>query len=261
MTNIKISLVAPSIRPHLWEKFCNSLANNDIEWEAIFVGPLPPLGKLPDNFRWIQSSVKPSQCTHIGFLEAKGELISLTADDAIYFTPDGNGALDNMYNFVKNFPSSSQYIREKITYGFRMFEDSFCIETTQTHYLAENGKKVGPLLFPFFVMHKDLYNEMKGYDTRFICGQAETDLQLRITAKYGNTESSVCPTAMVWANHDEGHQNKGKFREYHAKECKYIKDMWIKDYSIVIRPEILWQLYNNDDSIYTISQGNKGEWD
>lgn len=260
----KISLVGPSIRPELWGQFCDSLKNNKIEWEVIFVGPKGPVCDLPSNFRYIHATVKPSQCTHIAFMEAKGKYVSLTADDARYFTPDGNGALDNMVEFIEKFPASEHYKKDRIAYGFRMFEDSFCVESSQTHYLVPKDKSpltTSPLLYPFFVINWASYIELGGYDIRFICGQAENDFLLRVVNKYGSTANSLCPTAMVWADHDSGHDNKSKFREYHTAESNILREFWLKNgiYENLRYMNLLSYDYKND--ICTKSQGNKGEWE
>jgi hypothetical protein len=259
--SIQFSLIAPSIRPQLWEQFCAPLIKTEINWEVIFVGPLPPVRDLPNNVRWIKATVKPSQCTHIGFLEANGEIVSLTADDAQYFSPNNRSVLDNMYEFMTNFPKSLAYNRDRIVYGFRMFEDFFCAETSYTHYLEPLGlNPYGVLLYPFFAIYKDTYLEIDGYDKGFICGQAENDLQLRIEKNYGHTKNSLCPLAMVWANHSD-HYNSGKFRQYHAQENAYLKSLWIGSAGNDILKKIrIDHEYINDSTLYTVTQGEKGEW-
>lgn len=259
--SIEFSLIAPSIRPHLWEQFYNSLKHTKINWEVIFVGPLPPVKDLPSNVRWIKSTVKPSQCTHIGFLEAKGEIVSLTADDAQYFSPNTKSAVDNMYDFMKNFPTDTSYNKDRIAYGFRMFEDCFCAETSHTHYLIPpDNYNTQPLLYPFFAIYRETYLEVGGYDNGFICGQAENDFLLRVAKNYGCTKNSLCPTAMVWANHND-HSNSGKFREYHAKENAYLKQLWLSfDGDDILKKIREGHKYTNDSSIYTITQGELGEW-
>jgi len=257
---IHFSLVAPSIRPHLWERFCNSLLSSKLNWEVIFVGPFPPISQLPSNFRWIEATCKPSQCTHIGFMEAKGEIISLTADDTIYFSPNENNSIDNMYNFIKNYKGSEFLNPLKLAYGFRMFEDDFCAETSLTHYINfVSEPKTTPLLYPYFAIYRDFYSELGGYDSRFITGQAENDLQLRIAYHYGNSKGTLCSTAMVWAQHSS-HDNKGKFREYHAQDSATLKKLWRNQEGFHIRTNEELRPYNYDSSIYKVSQGEKGEW-
>jgi hypothetical protein len=259
----KISMIGPSIRPELWKQFCDSLANNIVDWEVVFVGPKGPVCDLPSNFRWIKSNVKPSQCTHIAFMEAKGEYVSLTADDAQYFTPNKKGALDNMIEFIEKFPNNENYNKNRIAYGFRMFEDSFCVESSQTHYLVPKDKNplmTSTLLYPFFIINKLSYEELGGYDRRFICGQAENDFLLRVAEKYGSTANSLCPTAMVWADHDAGHENKSKFREYHQQESNVLRSLWLNEKGYENHRLLGLASYDWNDTIYTRTQGNPGEW-
>jgi len=257
MNDVKISFCAPSIRPHLWKQFCDSLANTKVPWEAVFVGPLPPVESLPSNFRWIKSNVKPSQCTHIAFMEAKGEFLALTADDAQYFSPDKTSSTDNMISFIENFPYIDDYAQD-MAFGYRMFEDNYCVETSLTHKLSFVHNVTSPLLFPFFVVHKSTYLKLHGYDTRFVCGQAENDFLLRIATTYGHTVSTLAPKSMVWANHDSGHENKSKFREYHFYETEVLKELWSIDGSYVHKRQRTLNEYTNDDTLYTKTQGKNG---
>lgn len=263
---MKFSLIAPSIRPHLWKQFYDSVKNTKIDFEVIFVGPTPPVGKLPSNFRWITTSVKPSQCTHIGFMEAKGEIVSLTADDARYFSPDGESALDNMYDFIKNFSINNPTCHidsKKMAYGFRMFEDKFVGETSYSHRIISKELSLNytpPLLYPFFVVYRDLYLELGGYDNRFICGQAENDFLLRVFQQCGDTDSTLCPRAMVWADHEE-HTNSGSFRKYHPYEVQLVKKLWINSNNQQSPMRLDGNIYKyTTDNLLTVSQGEKGEW-
>jgi len=282
--SIQFSLICPSVRPQYWNNICDSLLDNKLEWEILFVGPFPPMESgykdLPKNARWIETSVKPAQCTHIGFTEARGEFVSITADDCTYFTPNHKGALDNMYNFIKTFPEADKhknteakiYNRDKMVYGFRMFEDRFCAETSHTHYFVAKDRilpahqRSSSLLYPFFVIANGVYQELGGYDTRFITGQCENDFLFRVHLTHGFTENSLCPTAMVWALHDK-HNNSGSFRKYHAKDSETLKKLWIgrkevtnEEYFNRYRQEKTVNQYINNNTLYTVSQGEKGEW-
>lgn len=262
MTNIQFSLIAPSIRPQLWKQFYESVKNTEINFEIIFVGPKAPVEELPSNVRWINSNVKPSQCTHIGFLEAKGEIVSLTADDARYFSPNGKSSLDNMYAFIKNFPASKYVNPRTLAYGFRMFEDGYVSETSHMHYINfVSTNQSTPLIYPFFAIYRELYEMIGGYDNRFITGQAENDFLLRIAYQKGNTSSSLCPNAMVWADHND-HTNSGKFREYHAKDSLTLKHLWTNKDGLLHIRTIIEEVrkYVNDETLYIKSQGNTGEW-
>ena len=65
MSDIKISLIGSAFRTNNWLKIYDSVKKNKIGFEIVYVGPNKPDFQLPDNFRFIQSDVKPVQCIEI----------------------------------------------------------------------------------------------------------------------------------------------------------------------------------------------------
>jgi hypothetical protein len=246
-----ISLCAPAVRTHVWDKFVNSvIGKNDINLEIIFVGPNPPTQNFP-NFRFIQTNVKPSQCTHIAFTEAKGEYIHLTADDAEY----ESGAFDKVMEFMKGKP-------DNFMGGFRQFENGE--DTTDKHALPHSVKTNDSLLLsPFFVIKKSIYEKLGGYDNRFLCGQAENDFSFRVLENGGIIQ--ICNEAVVHVAHNEKHVVASSYREFHLRESDLLWEIWnlprVTGIPYEIKRASAVQSYTNDDLLIR-SQGTKEDlWD
>jgi hypothetical protein len=243
MNDIKISIVASSIRPQYWHSIYETLNANKLKWEAIMVGPNE--GVIPPNFKYIKSNVKPAQCYEIGFRNASAELLMWTADDVTY-SPN---ALDNAYNFWKDFND------RRIVVAFRAIEDGRDI--TEWHRLRGRDPDA-PRMAPFGMMSTELFHELGGYDKRFICGQSENDVVMRVYEIGGDVK--ICNNAHAIASHERAHFNGTVFRQgYYFEDRKVLEKSWIKDGLI--------QLYRldevqrfDDENITTITQGQKGQW-
>jgi len=85
-----ISIYMPAVRPQLWMGVYESLEQSNIPFELIAVGHVPPEYKLPDNFHFIKTKVKPVQCVEIGFRACKGEYCIYSHDDLFF----GSNTLD-----------------------------------------------------------------------------------------------------------------------------------------------------------------------
>lgn len=92
---IKLSIVVPAIRTHLWPRFYDSVgqACKKYSWEIIFVSPfhLPKELQGKNDVKLIQSYDTVPVCLQKGGLAAKGEMLLHSVDDC-RFLP---GALDS----------------------------------------------------------------------------------------------------------------------------------------------------------------------
>lgn len=241
---MKISICASALRPKNWKKCYDSLLSNIIEWELIFVGPNSPDFEAK-NFIYIQSNTKPSQCYQCAFNQAKGELIHWSADDTTY----PNNALDNIYNFYKSFNDN------KIVVAFRTIEDGRDI--TEVHRFRGRDNN-SPRMAPFGVVNRELFNQLGGYDARFICGQSENDVVMRFLEIGGRVEISNVP---VYANHQENHHASGTvFRSgFYVEDRKVLENLWIKNNVIQSKRLDKVESFVEKD-ILTITQNQKGIW-
>lgn len=241
----KVSICMASIRPQLWSNMYNSLLSNEIEWEMIMVGPNE--GALPGpRSRFIYSTVKPSQCYSIAFSEAKGELISWSADDAIY-SPK---ALDEMYLQYSLCNDS------RVVMSLRTIEDGRDI--TEVHrFIGRNYDS--PRMAPFGVVNRELFLSLGGYDRNFLCGQSENDVVMRFLEIGGHVE--VCPTASAIVDHYGAHYSGTVFRtnNYHIDRA-VLEAAWLRD-GVVSQTRLKPVESFSPENILTITQAqNGGQW-
>ena len=207
---IDVSIIASANRVKWWDRVARSLDANDVSWELVFVGDKDPCREIK-GLRYIKASVRPAQCYEIGFREAQGRIVSLTADDAEYLPH----ALDYA---VKNITDDKTFVH------ITSIEDG--VDQTDWHRFF--GKDGGPMMAPFLFMTKTLYHNLGGWDKRFVGGQGENDIILR-AYQYG-AKCVVCRDAKVLVHHNEVHGGVGRFRtEYHSHNRKTLLDMWVKD--------------------------------
>ncbi len=254
----KISLVLSSIRPKLWKRFLESLVPNEIGLEVIFVGDRLPeanemsleLANFSERFphvtyKNIYSKVKPAQCYEIGFREATGELVHWTCDEAIYTS----NALEQQYYFHKSFVTTN------LVTGMSCIENGH--KTSDFHHIGDNTT---PRMMVYGFIDREYLYQLGGYDRRFITGQAENDICMRVLANGGQT--AICEEARVTNNHevDGIHGSESKFRKWHPDSRKFLEDCWfVKPNVMAKKRQIPFEPFEDKD-IRTKSQEPCGEW-
>jgi hypothetical protein len=248
---MKISLVASSVRPSLWDVFAKSLESNKVDYEIIFVGPNRGQMNVPKKVRPIFTTVKPAQCYEIGFRAATGDLIHWTADDAEYEM----NALDNMVRFWEGMKNL------KAITAFTTVEDGK--DCTSWHHTI-GGRQDTPVMAPFGVMSKGFLMALGGYDRRYICGQSENDLVMRALVAGGEVRQSPFK---VFVEHCRKHggSNGTKFRAgpqgWYPHDRKIFEGSWVMPDGKTISPVRLDAFEPFfEENIMTVSQSFLGSW-
>lgn len=186
MKNPVLSLFGPSIRPNLWGLFYNSVEQaTSLPFEIVFAGPPCRVKvKMPDNFTYIETNVKPIQCWQITAIKCRGEVMTLVADDLV-FTP---GSLDEAYDL---YLKSQNY---KTIIALRMLLKG--VDQTHTCVLPRDSShpNKNSLLVPggLAILSRKLFLEVGGYDRSFLFSDANFDFFLRAHFEF-NAE-------FMWAN-------------------------------------------------------------
>jgi len=170
-----ISIIAPAIRPQLWLEFYKMCCNgNIIPFEIVFVGPNLPSFKLPENFFFIHSNVKPPQCFEIACRNAKSEYVLIFTDDLII----PSGTIDLMYSYM------IRMWNEKAIIGAR-FSDNPNPGTPDYDMFFDLNSVCSAVVACAVLIKKSVWEEVGGVDRRFNRLWSDTDLQMRIIAAGG----------------------------------------------------------------------------
>jgi hypothetical protein len=277
-----ISLVASANRYEFWPRFFDTLRYHQTPLEVIFVGDRKPPFPLPPFARHIYATVKPAQCYQIAFWEAQGELIHWTADDADYCPKSKYGdclnPLDIAYKHWLKMEDKYNNDKKSIV-ALRPIENGG--DVWNFHYYF-GGCTWSPRMAPFALVHRKYLSEAgTGYDNRFVSGQSENDVIMRVYEDGGRVE--VCMEAMLYVHHQQVHprnpetgKEDNKFRKWYNKDREILENCWVREgygryekYSpeqlksvVHISPTRLLPLepFIKTEDVYTKTQGEKGHW-
>jgi GT2 family glycosyltransferase len=173
-----ISFLCSSIRIHNWERIYTNLSEeNNIPFEIVFIGPHSPEGiyKLPDNCKFIQTSVKPSQCIEIAARNAMGEYLIIMQDDIIldkhFLNKVGKwmsklNMKDTLIGFRYNYVRDSTYGNKYSTYNIIPDDDSL-------QFFGVFTAGVNPMF------KKEIWHKLGGIDRRFDYTWCDIDMIFR----------------------------------------------------------------------------------
>jgi hypothetical protein len=238
----KISLIGPAHRTHLWKGFYERIITN-VDFEVVFVTDKKPDFALPDNFKWIYSTVKPAQCFEIAYRESQGEFIIWCGDDLTY----------SEYSFEQVLDLHKQFDDYRAMIFYRFYEDMHEATKNQTTWDQKYNLTATGLL------SRKAIDEAGGLgDKNFVCGLWDCDLIMRIYALGGL--SVHCPTARCYEPHLELHKQEANFAPTWKWEDDYFKSLWIDNIGGAgLKRNKPFEPYVETD-ILTFSQGNKGKW-
>lgn len=237
-----LSIIASAVRTSYWLNFYESISNNiDYPFEIVFVGDKRPDYELPDNFRYIYSEVKPTQCIEIAARNARGKYICDSADDLEFST--------NFYNIL---------IR-------RM--DDMPMNVALVPMISRNGKvKKGalrikkhdmksPIVGMITFIRRKMWYKLGGLDRNFISVWHNHDLKLRLIEGGGK----CVPINSAVANENDT-QSEILLRNVSGNEDQsFLYSCWYKGPTFSKKRLKTFEPYIDTD-LLTVSQGNSGKW-
>lgn len=271
-----ISLIASSVRPHLWADFFKSLEGNDCKWEVIFAGDLTFNDIKPyKNLTYLFTErIKPAQCYELARREAQGDLIMWVADDCEF----SQYMLDDIVTYYRARNQHSLHLSVKTVEDGKEFP-------LENHRFFERNYNT-PQMAPLGVIRRDYLEYLGGFDRRFVCGQYENDVTMRVHADGGIVEKYEKHT--VYIEHIKKHGKSTKFWSGYDTDRKVLEDTWCingyeptqpnlimfdlknnppyKPYCPIInrevsrKPLLPFEPYDAKD-LSTKSQSNKGQWE
>ena len=238
-----ISVYGSAYRPQNWVGLYNTLIDNDISFEIVFVGPNEPDFILPDNFKYIKSSVKPAQCVEIASRYATGELIMQVADDLEFRTPK---MLDSLYSVY------TAYNDERLIVSCRFMVDGVDVSSLCCNYLA--GRPETPMISVAGLMSNRLYREVGGIDRNFVAVCGDMDVIMRIHKRGGSVVLSD-----IYVNENRLHCGNDLYALYSVQDRALLDSLWMVGGSVQLDRARLFEPFSNE-RILEESQGPKGRW-
>jgi hypothetical protein len=192
-----VSIIASSVRTQLYNSFFSSLENTTVSYEVVFAGNNPPTEEIK-NLRYIKTeNIKPAQCYEIARRNATGEVVLWVADDC-QFPYDVVG---RAFNFWKQ-NANRKLILSILTR--ERYDEKYFLTDLDGHRLR--GRNT-PLMAPIGMMSRQYLDELGGFDRRYICGQYENDVVMRIIEDGGEIlKFEECPVVI---DHFIGHGGVG----------------------------------------------------
>lgn len=272
-----VSLIASAIRTPLYQMFLDSLEGSNINIDVVFAGPNPPSGRvfnLPRNvtFRYIATgNIKPAQCYEVARRNAIGELICWVADDCEFI----NGVLDKAYAFWKSLQDEKVVLsiqtREHYPTQGNRSRDDFCDMNNHSFF---GGHPETPRMAPLGMMSRAYLERLGGIDRRYVCGQQENDIVMRVFADGGRVVSFGDTSTYIDINHFgkesimlgrqaeiKDFQNRS-FASGYLHDRKILEGSWSEDpkaFKMSAHRRDKFEPFSEED-LLIVSQGPKGIW-
>ena len=255
---MNVSIFASAIRPNLFESCLNSLLDTSINLEVVFGGNCSPkdidyfISKYPF-FKYIYTgNIKPAQVYECCRRACTGELICWVADDC-EFIGDIIGKAYTHWKKVNN---------RKLLLSLQTQENYFgrIMKDMNIHRFI-GGNQQTPLMSPLGLMSREYLNNLGGLDKRYICGQYENDIAMRVYADNGMIHVFGDNNSYVDIDHETKHGGilPGDNRPFGAGyplDRKVLESSWLSDKRVVLKKRSdEFQPYEDID-LLTKSQSN-----
>ncbi len=260
---ISVSLFASSIRPHLCEDLFKSLEGTTVGYEVVFAGntPGPFMSDWPLKYI-ITGSIKPAQCYEVARRECKGEVVIWVADDCEF----PNDVIGKAYRFYKENCSRKDVVCLQTKEHYDTWQT--CDITCHKFFAASDS---APKMAPIGMINREYFQELGGIDRRFVSGQWDNDLMMRVYGDGGklfhfSEESIEIDHA---AKHDPkyGFSDKRPFAQFYVHDRRILEGAWgqrrqmkYSEFPNFTRFDEGFEPYENKD-LLTVSQSHKGMWE
>lgn len=231
----EISIFGTAHRPQIWTRLIESIGDNDTNFEIIFVGPNEPDFKVPNNFKFIKTNVKPARCQEIAARNSKGNLLLNMSDDIIFWKEK---PLDKLYNEYKS------YNDKKITLS--------CIYGNPSEHLYFKSDPSSPVVPCIGLMSRNLYMNIGGIDRNFICTYFDLDIAMRIYALGGRVILSK--DVYIGEYHVGPEGLCGRY-----PDRAYLDSLWVINGKVQFKRAKPVEPFSGN-RILEESQGPKGKW-
>jgi len=240
----EVSLLSSAYRPQNWLAFYDSIGPSDVPFEFVFVGPNEPQFALPENFRFIRTDVKPTQCFEIAFRNSTAEHVMCVADDCEFVTSKPLEKLMKLYR-SSNDP--------KCIVSCRYMMNGFDHSESAHHYFY--GDKQSPVMPLSGLSSKKLIEKLGGIDRNFIAVMWDLDLAMRVHQDGGQVVLSD-----VYLNEDKNRSAGSVLcAEFWNRDRSLLDELWTANGKVLHERKRRVEPFV-DRGITNGSQGPRGRW-
>jgi hypothetical protein len=203
-----LSIIMPAIRPDKWQGVVRSIEKAySGKWELIIVSPYPLPVSMNDDTRikYVKDHGNPVRASNIGAMLCEYELVTWTADDAVYLP----NSLDEM---VKDYHFMEEDEYEKVIVGkYYEGQDGTDKPLQPDSYFKVNGSLSTKLpnipddywLFNIALMTRTFFDRLGYWDNRYeACPMAHSDMAVR--AQRHGAKVKMCGTPILDCGHMPG---------------------------------------------------------
>ena len=216
-----ISVYATAINTYWWQELYDNLSTSEIPFEIVFCGDREPNFVLPDNFKFVYSKVKPTQCSEIAFINTNGKIVMNIGDDAIF----SDSFLDNMYKaYIKKNKNSN---RLTLISPVQLSKNNKRPIFSYQYGFWHNAK--GTLMLPWGNILPREIREKNVMDRRFVTSFAELDLSLRLISK--GAKVKFIEKAQVWERISE-ETRRLTGTSFAKRDRELLNSLWSKSFQL-----------------------------
>jgi len=262
---VKISLIASSVRPELYDDFFGSLEDCSVDYEVVFSGNngYECEAWMGKRHRYIQTkNIKPAQCYEIARRDATGELICWVADDAEFV----GDILGRAYRYWKEQHNRQLILSLQTMESGYAYPGGELVDMNIHRFFG--GRSTTPLMAPIGLMSREYLEDLRGFDRRYVCGQYENDCVMNAYANFGTVEVFGDEKSYVDIDHlgksirigestDRNSFQQRPFASGYPVDRKVLETSWVP---LDGNRHDGFEPYEDAD-ILTKSQSNKGKWE
>lgn len=244
MAKPTVSILASASRPENWMVLYDSIGENDVAFELIFVGPNPPKHDLPENFKYIRSNVKPAQCFEIASRNASGELLMIVPDDLRFISQH---PIDKLYAAHTTSNNTSPIVSTEYN-----FADGW------NRFYA--GDSTTPIIPMYWMISAKLWRDLGGVDRRFIAVCWDMDMAMRVLAIGGEVVmADVFVSGEIEMPDKPRSRGSALYRDYKATDRVLLDQLWSTDGKVHFNRSLPVEPLS-DQNIIKRSQEPYGRW-
>ena len=236
-----VSLYGSAAKVDLWMRLYESIGKSKVTFEVVFAGPNEPTFTLPDNFKFIKTNVKPTQCLEIAVRQTTADLIMQVADDCV-FTEEH--PLERLYETYVS------YNNPKLILSCRYVCNGKDLSATCHRFFTKD--QTSPLVPLSGLMSRQLYMDIGGIDRNFIAIMFDLDITMRVYALGGTVVLSD-------VHLNESHNRRGLCHQFWGYDRPLLESLWSVDGKCHFNRTKPVELFS-DERILEESQGPKGRW-